>query len=115
MAAGQADESVALRIDGDAGDDADAHADLHIGLDHVGVDRFEHDRRLDPGRGERFIDLRAAGEQVLVSDQRIAREVLQRQLARRRHQLRQRMLGLDDRNVLPVVDRDRQQSRRIVQ
>ena len=34
---------VALGLVGDAGDDAHAHAELDVGLDHVGVHRGQHD------------------------------------------------------------------------
>ena len=37
---------VALGIESHAGNDADAHAQFDIGLDHVRIDRFQQDVRL---------------------------------------------------------------------
>jgi len=47
------------RVDRHAGDDAHAHAGGHVRLDHVRVDRLEHDRRLDAGGGEGRVDATA--------------------------------------------------------
>ena len=77
MAARQHDQPIALRVGRDTRDDAHAHADLHVRLDHVGVDRFKHDRRRNPGCFKRGVDLRAPGELLLIGDQRMPPEILQ--------------------------------------
>ena len=62
--------AVALRVEGHRGDDADAQPELDVGLDHVRVEGRHH----DVGRarvGEGLVDAGAAGEALVVGDQRM--------------------------------------------
>ena len=43
-------------------EDADAETELDVRLDDVGVDRFEHDVRLEMARGEGLVDPRPSAE-----------------------------------------------------
>ena len=63
-------------------DDADAHAELDVGLDHVGVERGQHDVGLEALGGERRVDRRAPGEAEVVGDDRKLRERLERERLR---------------------------------
>ena len=70
---------VALRDEGHLRQYSDAQSQFHIGLDHVRVDRGQRDVGLDVGRLERGIDLVAPGEGEVVGDDRVLRDLRQRQ------------------------------------
>ena len=97
--------AVALGIKRDAGHDAHAQAHFHVRLDDVGVDGFEHDVGLDLAQLERVVDLGPAGKVVVVRDDRVTLQVVQRQvLARQKRVVRRR-----HHHMLPLVARDRDQ------
>ena len=81
------------------GDDADTQAQPHVGLDDVGVDRLQRQRRLDAGARERQIDAGAAGDGGVVHHQRVGGELLQR----RPFDRRQRVSGRHHHHMLPLV------------
>src|SRR4051812_43399689 len=60
------------------GDDADAQAQAHVGLDHVGVDRFERDARCQLLLREGGVDPGPPREGRVIGDQRFAGQVFQR-------------------------------------
>jgi len=62
---------VTLRGDGHFGDQPHTQPQFDIGLEHVGIERFEHDLWLQVGMGEGGIDLAASGKGGLVGHQRI--------------------------------------------
>ena len=62
---------------GHFGHDADAQAQAHIGLDHIGVDGFEHDAGRELARREGMVDLAAPGEGGVVGDEGLVRQVVQ--------------------------------------
>ncbi len=92
--------AVAFLVDRDRGDDANAHLELDIGLDHVGVHRGQHHLGLQAGGGEGFIDVRAPGVADLVGDDRVPGQVMQRELAT---QFQQRMCWRQHDAVAPAV------------
>src|SRR5690606_7576970 len=53
---------VALGVVSHAGDDAYAHAEFDVSLDHVGIDGFQQDVRLQVAQGKGVIDLVASGK-----------------------------------------------------
>ena len=95
--------AVALGIEGDGRDDADAHAKLHIGLDHVRIHGGEHDVGRKPRAVECRIDVRAARVARLIGDDRVRRQLLQRDAAA--ILLEQRMARRHDDGVRPAVAR----------
>ncbi len=69
----------------------------------VGIDCFQHDVRRQVAQSKRLIDLRAAGEGVVVGDDRVLRQVVERQQLA----LEQRMIRLDHGHVMPLEARQR--------
>src|SRR5438093_6974257 len=65
---------VTYRIPRHFRDDADTEPHLDIRLDHVGIERRQHDVRHEARGIECRIDLRPAGEREVVGDDRMARE-----------------------------------------
>jgi hypothetical protein len=63
-------------VEGHARYDANAHAQLDIGLDHIGVDGFQQHVRLQAAQGKRVVDLAAAGEGAIVGDDRDRQQFL---------------------------------------
>ena len=96
---------VADRVVGHRRDDAHAHAQLDVGLDHVGIERRQHDVRHDAFGVERRVDLRPAGEGEVVGDDRMAGERGQRQ----RNDLGQRMAARHQHAAVPLVAGKRHQ------
>ena len=74
--------AVVLGIDGDGGEDRDAQAQLDVGLADVGVHGAEDDVRLDALLVERVHHLPAAAALAVVRDDRILRELLEREVLR---------------------------------
>ena len=55
-------------ITGLLGDQPDAQPQLHVGLDHIGILRAQHDIRHQPLAVEGFIDSRTASDPLAVGD-----------------------------------------------
>ena len=70
---------VVLLFDGHAGDDADAEAEAHVGLDHVGIARRQHDVRHQAFLREHAVQRRRAGEAEDVRHDGVRRQLLQRE------------------------------------
>ncbi len=68
---------VALRVERHLRHDAHAEAQRHVGLDHVGVERREHDPGLEPALRKGLLHQRAIGEGEVVSDDRVPCDFLQ--------------------------------------
>ncbi|CAM3398947.1 hypothetical protein BOPE631_04085 [Bordetella pertussis] len=110
----QADQvGVAARVVRDAGDDADAQPHVDIGLDHVGVDGFEHDIRVDALVGEYLVDRGTAGKGPVVRHDGVFGQLGQRQAPRLAGgQFGKRVVGAHHHRVLPGVDRQGRQAGR---
>ena len=93
------ERGVARRIVGHLSDDADAHAEFDVGLDHVGVERGEDDIGLEFARREGRVDGRASGEAEVVGHDRILRQRLDGERLR----LGQRMAPGHQHDAVPFV------------
>src|SRR5271165_6661838 len=91
---------VADWVDRDARDDADAEADAHVGLDDVRIARRERDIEYQSRGFEQRRQRRTPRETEYVGDDRIFRELLERQLAA----LAQRMSARHDDGAVPAID-----------
>ena len=69
---------VALRDEGDFGEDADAQPQFHISFDHVGIDGGQRDVRFDASFFKRVVDFAAPAEGKIVGDDGILRDFSQR-------------------------------------
>jgi hypothetical protein len=100
MAAGQhAQRLVAGRVVGHRGHDADAEAEFHVGLDHVGIEGRHDDVGREAGRGKGFVDPGAAREAFVIGDDRVLGNGFQGQ----RFDGFERMPGRHDHRVVPAV------------
>ena len=63
---------VALWIEGYLGNDANTHAQFHIGFDNVGIKGRQHNVRCEPGCLERLLNRSTTGEAWVISDDRMA-------------------------------------------
>ena len=99
--------AVALVVKGDGIENADAQAQFHIGLDHVRIDRREHDVGRQALRREGVVDGRAAGEGAVVGDDRVGSQPLERELALRQ----ERVFGRHHHHMMPAVAGQRDQTR----
>jgi hypothetical protein len=69
---------IAFRIKGHIGENAHAQTQLHVSLDHVRINSFQYDVGCQIAQRERLVDFRAAGERVVVRDDRVLGEVIER-------------------------------------
>ena len=71
---------VPRRVERHLGEDANAHAELHVALDHVRVDGGERHVDFEAARLESLLDRGIRRESEVVGDDRIARERFEREL-----------------------------------
>ena len=94
---------VALRVECHLGQDADPKAELDVGLDHVRVERREHDVGREAAVFEGLLHQRAVGEGEVVGDDRELRQGLEGE----RSHLEQGVLGRHHHAAVPLIDRQR--------
>src|ERR1035437_768400 len=97
---------VALGVKRHARNDANAHPQLDVSLDHVGIDRLQQNVRLQIAQRKRLIDLGPPGKGGVISNQREDGNFLQRD----RFRLQQGMIRRHHDHVLPLIARDRDQA-----
>ena len=69
---------IAFRVKRDIRENPHPQPQLDVSLDHVGIDGFQHDVRRQVAQRERLVDLRAAGERVVVGDERVLGDIVER-------------------------------------